>query len=156
MATIPEVPPEQKIVPIDGGRRQQIPTYDNGSVTPENTFTTPFIAGEKTAQLVGNIADQFNKAADKTALEDGAKMGYLEQQRNIEEGNREYSGSNLHNKHLHISINPAMAADTSPWFWWLNQPKIVNQVVSKLIPAPAKKAYKKEVCTCCKLHGTKK
>ena len=92
MATIPEVPPEQKIVPIDGGRRQQIPTYDNGSVTPENTFTTPFIAGEKTAQLVGNIADQFNKAADKTALEDGAKMGYLEQQRNIEEGNREYIG----------------------------------------------------------------
>lgn len=92
MATIPEVPPEQKIVPIDGGRRQQIPTYDNGSVTPENTFTTPFIAGEKTAQLVGNIADQFNKAADKTALEDGAKMGYLEQQRNIEEGNREYVG----------------------------------------------------------------
>lgn len=71
------------------------------------------------------------------------------------QGNRKYSGSNPHNKHLHISINPAMATDTSPWFWWLNQPKIVNQVIAKVIPAPAKKAYTTEVCTCCKLHGTK-
>jgi hypothetical protein len=71
------------------------------------------------------------------------------------EGDREYSGSNPHNKHLHISINDGMGKDTSPWFWWMNQPKIVKQVVAKVIPAPAKKAYKTEVCTCCKLHGTK-
>lgn len=70
-------------------------------------------------------------------------------------GNRRYTGSNPHNKHLHISINPALATDTSPWFWWMNQPKIVNQVIAKITPAPAKKAYKTEVCTCCKLHGTK-
>lgn len=92
MATIPEVPPEQKIVPIEGGRRVQIPTYDGGVSTPENTFTTPFIPGEKTAAIIGNIAEQFNKAADKTTLEEGAKLGYLEQQRNIEAGNREYLG----------------------------------------------------------------
>ena len=71
------------------------------------------------------------------------------------QGNRRYTGSNPHNKHLHISIESAMATDTSPWFWWMNQPKIVNQVISKVTPVPAKKAYKTEVCTCCKLHGAK-
>jgi hypothetical protein len=71
------------------------------------------------------------------------------------QGNRVYSGSNPHNKHLHISINDGMGKDTSPWFWWLNQPKIISQVIAKVTPVPAKKAYKTEVCTCCKLHGTK-
>jgi hypothetical protein len=70
-------------------------------------------------------------------------------------GNRRYTGSNPHNKHLHISIESTMATDTSPWFWWMNQPKIVNQVIAKVTPVPAKKEYKTEVCTCCKLHGTK-
>ena len=70
-------------------------------------------------------------------------------------GNRRYTGSNPHNKHLHISIESTMGADTSPWFWWLNQPKTVNQVIASLTTVPAKKAYKTEVCTCCKLHGTK-
>jgi hypothetical protein len=71
------------------------------------------------------------------------------------QGNRVYTGSNKHNKHLHISINDDMGNDTSPWFWWLNQPKIISQVIAKVTPVPAKKAYKTEVCTCCKLHGTK-
>jgi len=70
-------------------------------------------------------------------------------------GNRRYTGSNPHNKHLHISIESSMATDTSPWFWWMNQPKIVNQVIAKVTPVPAKKAYKTEVCTCCKLHSAK-
>jgi hypothetical protein len=76
-------------------------------------------------------------------------------------GNRPYSGSNPHTKHLHISIEPDMASDTSPWFWWMNQPSLTNQVVAKLQPKPKKKVAKgvnpppaKEavVCTCCKLH----
>ena len=71
------------------------------------------------------------------------------------EGNRKYTGSNQHTKHLHISIKPELSKDTSPWFWWLNQPKIINQVVSKVVPVPAKKAYKTEVCTCCKVHCAK-
>ena len=70
-------------------------------------------------------------------------------------GNRRYTGTNAHNKHLHISIESTMGSDTSPWFWWMNQPKIVNQVIAKITPAPIKKAYKTEVCTCCKLHGAK-
>jgi hypothetical protein len=74
------------------------------------------------------------------------------------EGNRKYSGSNPHNKHLHISINDTSANDTSPWFWWMNQPKIVNQVKARLQPAPKKKvaesAIVAPVCTCCKVHNT--
>jgi hypothetical protein len=70
-------------------------------------------------------------------------------------GNRRYTGSNPHNKHLHISIESTMGTDTSPWFWWMNQPKTLNQVIASLTAMPAKKAYKTEVCTCCKLHGTK-
>ena len=74
-------------------------------------------------------------------------------------GNRPYSGSNPHTKHLHISIDPDMANDTSPWFWWMNQPKIVNQVRAKLQPVPTKKLplpVKAEVCTCCKVHNIKR
>ena len=68
------------------------------------------------------------------------------------EGNRKYSGSNPHTKHLHISINDSLANDTSPWFWWLNQPKVLNQVKAKLQPTPKKKLPKAVVCTCCKVH----
>ena len=72
-------------------------------------------------------------------------------------GNRPYSGSNPHNKHLHISIRPDKANDTSPWFWWVNQPKVVDQIKAILQPAPKKKTYgtvdpRPEGCTCCKVH----
>jgi hypothetical protein len=75
-------------------------------------------------------------------------------------GNRKYSGANPHNKHLHVSINADMANDTSPWFWWMNQPKIVNQVKAALQLTPKKKVPKDTVvvpvCTCCKVHNTKR
>ena len=77
----------------------------------------------------------------------------------VKRGNRVYTGSNGHTKHLHISINPDMANDTSPWFWWMNQPKIVNQLAAKLAPVPTKKLPLPEVpavCTCCKVHNTKR
>jgi hypothetical protein len=70
-------------------------------------------------------------------------------------GNRPYTGSNPHTKHLHISINDGCGDDTSPWFWWMNQPKVVNQIIANVKSVPTKKAYKTEVCTCCKMHGTK-
>ena len=71
-------------------------------------------------------------------------------------GNRPYSGSNPHTKHLHISINADSANDTSPWFWWMNQPKIVNQVKAKLQPKPKKKVAEQPVCTCCQVHNKKR
>ena len=67
-------------------------------------------------------------------------------------GNRRYTGSNSHSKHLHISIKPSMATDTNPWFWWMNQPKVVNQLRAAMSPSPSKKTYKTEPCTCCKVH----
>jgi hypothetical protein len=68
------------------------------------------------------------------------------------DGNRAYSGSNPHTKHLHINIYADKSSDTSPWFWWLNQPKIVAQVKAKLQPQPKKKATDQPVCTCCPVH----
>jgi hypothetical protein len=82
-------------------------------------------------------------------------QGKIWSKERAKEGNRKYTGSNPHNKHLHISINDGMGKDTSPWFWWLNQPKIINQVIAKVTSVPAKKAYKTEICTCCKVHGAK-
>jgi hypothetical protein len=49
-----------------------------------------------------------------------------------DEGDRKYTGSNQHTRHLHISINKGMGKDTSPWFWWINQPKVINQLVATL------------------------
>jgi len=75
-------------------------------------------------------------------------------------GNRPYSGSNAHIKHLHISIDPDSANDTSPWFWWLNQPKIVNQLMAKLQPKPRKEMTEGAIlvptCTCCQVHNKKR
>jgi len=72
-------------------------------------------------------------------------------------GNRRYTGSNPHNKHLHISINPSSAADTSPWFWWMNQPKIINQVKAAIAAVPVKKAYPAEdTSKCCQHCPSKK
>jgi len=72
-------------------------------------------------------------------------------------GNRRYTGSNPHNKHLHVSIESTMGTDTSPWFWWMNQPKIINQVKAAIAAVPTKKAYPAEdTSNCCKHCPSKK
>jgi hypothetical protein len=55
------------------------------------------------------------------------------------EGDREYTGSNKHNKHLHISIKEDCGGDTSPWFPWLGTPKVVGKVKAAVKPLPKKK-----------------
>jgi hypothetical protein len=40
-----------------------------------------------------------------------------------EKGLRSYTGSNPHMKHLHVSIRPEYAKDTSDWFPWVGQNK---------------------------------
>ncbi len=102
-----------------------------------------------------DCADIFEKLKEDKRVKYLIFQGKIWSKEKAREGNRRYVGSNPHNKHLHISINSTMAADTSPWFWWMNQPKIINQAIAKVIPTPAKKAYPTEVCTCCKLHGAK-
>jgi hypothetical protein len=102
-----------------------------------------------------DCVDIFEKLKEDKRVKYLIFQGKIWSKEKAKQGNRVYTGSNKHNKHLHISINDGMGNDTSPWFWWMNQPKILNQVIAKVTPVPAKKAYKTEVCTCCKLHGAK-
>jgi hypothetical protein len=55
-----------------------------------------------------------------------------------EKGNRDYTGSNKHVHHLHISIKDGHGNDTSPWFAWLGEPKTINKVKANL-PKPLPK-----------------
>jgi hypothetical protein len=102
-----------------------------------------------------DCVDIFEKLKDDKRVKYLIFQGKIWSKEKAKQGNRKYTGSNPHNKHLHISIVDTYSNDVSPWFYWLDQPKIVNQVIAKVTPVPAKKAYKTEVCTCCKLHGTK-
>jgi len=72
-----------------------------------------------------------------------------------DKGEKKYTGTNQHNKHLHISIKDESANDTSPWFGWLNQPKPIYALFASMTIAPIKKAYPVIPCTCCKLHPKK-
>ena len=102
-----------------------------------------------------DCADIFEKLKEDKRVKYLIFKGQIWSKEKSKLGNRRYTGTNAHNKHLHISIESTMGSDTSPWFWWMNQPKTLNQVIASLTPMPAKKAYKTEVCTCCKLHGAK-
>lgn len=57
-----------------------------------------------------------------------------------EKGNRDYTGPNKHNKHLHISIKETCGDDTSPWFPWLGEVKKINKVKAAVKPLPKKEA----------------
>jgi len=59
-----------------------------------------------------------------------------------EKGERDYTGPNKHNHHLHISIKEECGNDTSPWFPWLPQPKAINKVKAAVKPLPKKKENK--------------
>ena len=86
-------------------------------------------------------------------------QGKIWSREKAKQGNRKYTGSNPHNKHLHCSILPAYANDTSPWFWWMNQPKVLNQALAALQPQPKKKVIPSTpvaVCNCCPVHTKRK
>ena len=59
-----------------------------------------------------------------------------------EKGNRDYTGSNLHKKHLHISIKETCGYDTSPWFPWLGPVKKESKVKLRI---PKRLPKKKEI-----------
>jgi hypothetical protein len=102
-----------------------------------------------------DCVDIFEKLKEDKRVKYLIFQGKIWSKDKAKQGNRIYTGSNKHTKHLHISINDGMGNDTSPWFWWMNQPKVVNQIIANMKPVPTKKAYKTEVCTCCKVHGAK-
>ena len=57
-----------------------------------------------------------------------------------QEGNRKYTGSNPHNKHLHISIRSSHANDTSDWFGFLDKkPTTLAKAKARLAKKPKKK-----------------
>ena len=102
-----------------------------------------------------DCADIFEKLKEDARVKYLIFNGKIWSKEKSKLGNRRYTGSNPHNKHLHVSINAACSTDTSPWFWWMNSPNTINQIVARMTSVPAKKAYKTEVCTCCKVHGAK-
>ena len=53
-------------------------------------------------------------------------------------GENRYTGSNAHNKHLHISIKDNYGNDTSPWFPWLGKATVANKVKSAVKKLPKK------------------
>jgi hypothetical protein len=55
-----------------------------------------------------------------------------------EKGDKPYTGSNPHNKHLHISIKDNCGNDTSPWFPWLGKITTINKVKAAVKPLPKK------------------
>lgn len=59
-----------------------------------------------------------------------------------EKGDREYTGSNKHTKHIHISIKDTCGNDTSPWFPWLGESTVINKVKAN-IPKPLPKKENK-------------
>jgi hypothetical protein len=55
-----------------------------------------------------------------------------------EKGDRVYTGSNKHTKHLHISIKDDQGNNKSPWFPWLGEVKTLNKVKAAVKPLPKK------------------
>jgi hypothetical protein len=55
-----------------------------------------------------------------------------------EKGDREYTGSNKHNKHIHISIKDNCGNNTSPWFPWMGKVTTLNKVKASVKRLPKK------------------
>ena len=74
-------------------------------------------------------------------LKDDKRVKYLIFKGKIwseEQGERNYTGSNKHEKHLHISIEAKSGNDTSPWFPWLGKATKVNKVKAAIKKLPKK------------------
>jgi hypothetical protein len=59
-----------------------------------------------------------------------------------DKGERDYTGPNKHNKHLHISIKETCGDDKSPWFPWLGEVSKLSKVKAAVKPLPKKKETK--------------
>lgn len=83
-------------------------------------------------------------------LKGDARVSYLIFNRRIwvsKQGEKKYSGSNPHEKHLHISIKAEYAKDDSPWFAWVAKPKKTPASVTKTVIAKVQKPKKKPAKT---------
>ena len=85
-----------------------------------------------------DCAELFEKLQEDKRVKYLIFKGKIWSEEKAEQGNRKYTGSNPHNKHLHISINPARRNDISPWFLWLGKEKVLGKVISRVKPLPKK------------------
>lgn len=86
-----------------------------------------------------DCAELFQKFKEDDRVDYLIFCGKIWSRDKAKQGDRKYTGSNLHKKHLHISIRPEFAKDTSPWFWWKNQPSLTKQIIAETISNNPKK-----------------
>jgi hypothetical protein len=97
-----------------------LPSAAHQVASPDSDHNTG-LAVDLTHDPVGGVdcKDIYNR------LKEDNRVSYLIFDSRIwskQKGDRKYTGSNKHIKHLHISIKDECANDTSPWFKWIEQP----------------------------------
>jgi hypothetical protein len=117
-----------------------LPSAAHISQSPDSDHNTGY-AVDLTHDKLGGIdcANLFQELKADKRVKYLIFQGKIWSKERAKEGDREYTGSNKHNKHLHISINQGCGDDTSPWFPWLGKPKAVNKVRAAVKPLPKKK-----------------
>jgi hypothetical protein len=118
-----------------------LPSKAHISASPNSDHNTGY-AVDLTHDVVGGIdckkIFQFLKADKRVKYL--IFQGKIWSKDRANEGDRVYTGSNKHDKHLHISINDKYGHDTSPWFAWLGKPSVISKVKAKVSkPLPKKK-----------------
>jgi hypothetical protein len=110
---------------------------------PNSDHNTGF-AVDLTHDKLGGIDcdDIFQKLKEDKRVKYLIFKGKIWAKDRADDGDRVYTGSNKHNKHLHISIKEECGEDTSPWFPWLGTPKTINKVKAAVKPLPKKKENK--------------
>ncbi len=84
----------------------------------------------------------FEKLKDDSRVSYMIFHGRIWSRERAHEGNRIYTGSNPHYKHLHVSIRSGKAKDTSPWLPWMGKPKALNKVKARFKKKPKKESTK--------------
>ena len=116
-----------------------LPSRAHLSQSPNSDHNTGFAVDITHDPIAFNCTPLFVK------LQDDPRVKYLIFKGKIwsrENGARDYTGSNPHNKHIHISIKDNCGNDTSPWFPWLGEPKTPGKIKAAVKPLPKKKESK--------------
>jgi hypothetical protein len=116
-----------------------LPSRAHLSQSPNSDHNTGFAVDITHDPIAFNCTPLFVK------LQDEPRVKYLIFKGKIwskEKGTRDYTGSNPHNKHIHISIKDNCGNDTSPWFPWLGEPKTPGKIKAAVKPLPKKKESK--------------
>lgn len=118
-----------------------LPSAAHISQSPNSDHNTGYAV-----DLTHDPANDINCVELFIKLQEDTRVKYLIFQGRIwseKNGIKEYTGSNPHNKHLHISIKDTYGNNKSEWFPWLGKAKIINKVKANLPkPLPKKKENK--------------